>query len=83
MQKNNLNAIARGLSASSELGSERYRKPQRSERSCRAVHEALDRQEVWATAEKSEDKLEVNSKMPENKERARKRAGQKIVRSKT
>ncbi len=26
MQKNNLNAIARGLSARSELGSERYRK---------------------------------------------------------
>ncbi len=44
VQKNNLNAIARGLSASSELASERYKEPQRSERPRLAVHGALGRQ---------------------------------------
>ncbi len=70
MQKHNLNAIARGLSARSELGSERYRKPQRSARSCRAVHEALGGQEVVATAEEPEGKPERNNERSERKERA-------------
>ncbi len=60
MQRASKRAIQKA-SRSDELGSERSKKPQRSERPRPAIHEALGGQEVGVTAERSEGRSERDS----------------------